>query len=170
MLKREEFEAKKLQAAEFLRNKDKEKKRDLAYKAATTAQLQADKFLLALSKREELVLNGRLLTIIFLRHRGKHMISGYIDFAHRLKTEDFKPYFTGQKLLLPKPTDLSYYNWETVTAFSNDSPNFKVDASNGAQGLLFRNKRDRKIINVDPNITNEDNTTRHDDITSEKYE
>ena len=37
VLKREEFEAKKLQAAEFLRNKDKEKKRDLAYKAATTA-------------------------------------------------------------------------------------------------------------------------------------
>jgi len=30
-----------------------------------------------------------------------------------------------------------------------DSPNFRVDANSDA-GLLFRNKRDRKVINVDP--------------------
>lgn len=77
-------------------------------------------------------------------------ISGYIDFAHRLKTEDFRQYFEGQKLFLPKNTDLSYYNWNTSVCVSNDSPNFKVDASSGSKGLLFRNKRDRKVINVDP--------------------
>lgn len=40
-------------------------------------------------------------------------ISGYIDYAHRLKTENFKVYFEGQKKLLPKMSDLSYYNWHT---------------------------------------------------------
>lgn len=48
-------------------------------------------------------------------------------------------------------SDLSYYNWRTGECQSNDSPNFKVDANSGLQGLLFRNKRDRKVINVDPN-------------------
>jgi hypothetical protein len=32
---------------------------------------------------------------------------------------------------MPKPTDLSYYNWKTNVCASNDSPNFKVDASSG---------------------------------------
>ena len=95
---------------------------------------------------------------------GKHEISGYIDLQHRLKTEDFRPYFKGSKVLHPKPTDLSYYNWDTSHVVSNDSPNFKVDASNGATGLLFRNKKDRKVINVDPNIKNEENTLRYDNI------
>ncbi len=42
---------------------------------------------------------------------------------------------------------------------SNDSPNFKVDASS-QQGLLFRNKRDRKVIHVDPNRKQEENMKR----------
>ena len=75
-------------------------------------------------------------------------ISGYIDYAHRLKNEDFTAYFKGEKLFLPKITDLSYYNWNTGTCISNDSPNFKVDSSSEKQVLLFRNKRDRKVINV----------------------
>lgn len=58
-------------------------------------------------------------------------ISGYIDYAHRLKTEDFRPIFEGTKKLLPRPTDLSYYNWKTQMCVSNDSPNFKVDANSG---------------------------------------
>lgn len=87
-------------------------------------------------------------------------ISGYIDFAHRLKTEDFTPYFKGEKLLLPKSTDLSYYNWNTGTCISNDSPNFKVDSSSEKQVLLFRNKRDRKVINVHHQSKSSDNTKR----------
>ena len=31
----------------------------------------------------------------------------------------------------------------------NDSPNFRTDA-NSDNGIMFRNKRDRKMINVDP--------------------
>ena len=49
-----------------------------------------------------------LQTIIFIRDknpRGQE-ISGYIDYAHRLKTEDFEPYFSGKKRLIPRPSDL----------------------------------------------------------------
>jgi len=71
------------------------------------------------------------MTIIFIRDKfkKKNEISGYIDYSHRLKTEDFIPYFEGKKRLLPRMTDLSYYNWDTGVCISNDSPNFKVDAN-----------------------------------------
>jgi hypothetical protein len=90
---------------------------------------------------------GKLTTIIFLRDyntKGQE-VSGYIDLAHRMRTEgiylsiylsnslcnslsmylslylylsnylsiDFVPIFDRRKKLLPKPSDLSYYNWET---------------------------------------------------------
>lgn len=48
--------------------------------------------------------------------------------AHRLKAEDFEPYFNCSKRLLPKPSDLSYFNWETQRSTSNSSPNFQVRA------------------------------------------
>ena len=45
-----------------------------------------------------------------------------IDYALRLKSENFEPYFERRKKLMPKPTDLSYYNWETQTSTSNSTP------------------------------------------------
>lgn len=47
-------------------------------------------------------------TLIFIRDKNSRgqEISGYIDYAHRLKTEDFEPYFAGKKRLLPRPSDL----------------------------------------------------------------
>ena len=92
-----------------------------------------------------------MTTIIFIRDNTncKNEISGYIDLAHRLKTDDFRLYFEGKKTLLPRQTDLSYYNWETQNCSLLESPNFRVEANSEA-GLLFRNKRDRKVINVDP--------------------
>ena len=45
----------------------------------------------------------------------------------------------------------SFYNWETQTSTSNPTPNYQVIAENAA-GLLFKNKRDRKVINVDPKV------------------
>jgi len=94
--------------------------------------MNSDKFLMELAKREEQVLNGKLLTIIFVRYESKNSeISGYIDYAHRLKTDNFKEYFEGKKKLLPRTSDLSYYNWKTGMCVSNDSPNFKVDANSG---------------------------------------
>ena len=54
---------------------------------------------------------------------------------------------------------MSFYNWETQTSTSNATPNFQVIADNEA-GLLFKNKRDRKVINVDPAARAGDNSTR----------
>ena len=72
-----------------------------------------------------------------------------------------------RKLLLPKPTDLSYYNWETQLSTSNSSPHYQVIADS-AQGLLFKNKRDRKIVNVNPdNASPGDNTIRIEINTTE---
>jgi len=49
----------------------------------------------ALAEREELVRSGKLTTIIFIRdfnNKGQE-VSGYIDLAHRMRTEDFIPIF-----------------------------------------------------------------------------
>jgi len=91
--------------------------------------------------------------IIFIRalkKKSKIEVSGYIDLAHRLKTDDFREYFLKNDILMPRPSDLSFFNWDAQSCTLNDSPNFRVDANSDA-GLLFRNKRDRKVINVDPN-------------------
>jgi hypothetical protein len=49
----------------------------------------------ALASREELVRTGKMTTIIFIRDRNNNdqEISGYIDYAQRLRTEEFGPYF-----------------------------------------------------------------------------
>jgi hypothetical protein len=131
-----------------------------------------------------LLKNGRMTTILFLRVAGrdgksksllskdkigfKNEVSGYIDLADRMKKEDFKPIFQKKKTLMPKESDLSYYNWDTSKAFINDSPNFRTDA-NSDQGLLFRNKRDRKVICVDPEKPNPGDDTDRIEIECEQY-
>jgi len=76
-------------------------------------------------------------------------------------------YLYSRKKLLPRPTDLSYYNWETQLSTSNSSPHYQVIADS-AQGLLFKNKRDRKVINVNPALSPGDNTTRLE-LPSDEY-
>ena len=53
-------------------------------------------------------------------------MSGYIDYGHRLKTENMEPYFERKRVLMPKAADLSFYNWETQMSTSNPTPNFQV--------------------------------------------
>jgi len=157
-MKREEFEGKKNQLEDLRRQISKKAKKTLS---SHGRDLSGYPFLQTLADREELVRSGKLTTIIFIRdknHKGQE-ISGYIDFGHRLKTENFELYFDGKKKLLPKPSDLSYYNWETQTSTSNHSQNFQVIADN-YEGLLFKNKRDRKVINVDPKAKPGDNSQR----------
>lgn len=81
MLKRDEFEARKKADREKHMNKDVAPKplssmgKDLAEKP----------LLAALAAREELVRNGKLTCILFIRHvndKGQE-VSGYIDYAHR---------------------------------------------------------------------------------------
>lgn len=105
--------------------------------------------------------NGKLATIIFIRDRNGRgqEVSGYIDYGHRLKTENLEPLFEKKKKLMPRPSDLSFYNWDSQVSTSNPTPNFQVIADNEA-GLLFKNKRDRKVLNVDPRVRPGDNSTR----------
>lgn len=54
-------------------------------------------------------------------------VSGYIDYAHRLKTDpNMEAYFDRSKRMMPRQTDLSFYNWETHLSTSNPTPNFQV--------------------------------------------
>ncbi|XP_039614467.1 cilia- and flagella-associated protein 299 [Polypterus senegalus] len=157
VLKREEFEARKAAAeASRLSKRNQQKTLESAGKELK------DDFLKALAQREEANRSGKMTSIIFLRDRNsqKQEISGYIDYAHRLKTEDFEPYFSGRKKLFPRPTDLSFFNWESKVSTSNPSPNYQVIAENSTSGLLFKNKRDRKVINVDPKVPPGDNSSR----------
>ena len=164
-LKREEFEARK----KALRERSTQKTNVPKQLSSAGKDLTDSPLLLALANREELVRNGKLTTIIFVRDKNpkKQEVSGYIDYALRLKTENFEPYFEKRKKLMPKPSDLSYYNWETQTSTSNSTPNFQVIADNET-GLLFKNKRDRKVINVDPKAQPGDNSARIE-ISDPKY-
>lgn len=164
VLKREEFEARKKA------DREKHLHKEAAPKplASMGKDLKGKPFLQALASREEMVRTGKLTCILFVRDvnaKGQE-VSGYIDFAHRLKTEEWGPYFEGKKKILPKPSDLSFYNWDTGVSTSNSSPNFQVLADNEA-GLLFKNKRDRKVVNVDPAGNPGDNTTRTEIRTTE---
>ena len=140
---RETFEEKKKAIAEHIKNRKSQKPKTLSF---TGIDVSKSPFLSALAAREELVWNGRMATIIFIRvcpqeeqeeaedgtksensNKRKSEISGYIDLGYRLKTDDFRAYFEGRKHLIPRPSDLSYYNWATQHAQLQDSPNFRVE-------------------------------------------
>nr|XP_045000321.1 cilia- and flagella-associated protein 299 isoform X2 [Jaculus jaculus] len=154
IVKREDFEARKA-AIEVARLAERTQKKILT---SAGKELQ-DNFLKALAMREEDNRNGK--SVIFIRDKNPHgqEISGYIDYAARLKNEDFEVYFNGKKKLLPRPSDMSFYNWDSHIAVCNSSPNYQVIADN-PEGLLFKYKRDRKILNVDPKAQPGDNSTR----------
>ncbi|XP_075401028.1 cilia- and flagella-associated protein 299 [Tenrec ecaudatus] len=156
VVKREDFESRKA-AIEIARLAERTQKKTLT---SAGKDLQ-DNFLKALAGREEDNRTGKVSSVIFIRDKNSHgqEVSGYIDYAHRLKVEDFEVYFTGKKRLLPKPTDLSFYNWDSHVAVWNSSPNYQVIADN-PEGLLFKYKRDRKILNVDPKAHPGENSTR----------
>ena len=107
-------------------------------------------FLDQLAERESEVRNGRKSTIIFIRYKDKKgkETSAYIDFRERLKSDEMEGVFKEGKPLLPKPTDLSYYNWTLQKVNSTDSTFFRVDAG-PKERLSFKNNEDRKKINVD---------------------
>ncbi|KAF7252868.1 hypothetical protein EYD10_01812 [Varanus komodoensis] len=44
-----------------------------------------------------------------------------------------------------------FYNWDRNICCLNSSPSYQVIAENVC-GLLFKNKADRKVINVDPKV------------------
>lgn len=155
-LKREDFEARKRTAKTLSMNQ----RLALRTVASQGKDLSGSPFLQALAEREEANLNGRLNTIIFMRTENAkgQEVSGYIDYAHRLKSENMMAYFDRQKPFIPKPSDLSFYNWETQVCANAASPNYQVISENET-GVLFKNKRDRKIINVDPKLSSPGDST-----------
>ncbi|XP_034728820.1 cilia- and flagella-associated protein 299 [Etheostoma cragini] len=152
VLSRKEFEEKKAaaQAAEAAKS-DSFYSRSRPMTLASAGKELKDNFLKALAEREEANRSGKMTSVIFIRDHNAlgQEVSGYIDYAHRLKTQDFEPYFSGKKRLMPGRSDLCYYNWKTQVSTSNSSPNFEV-IYDDPNGLLFKNKRDKKILNVDP--------------------
>jgi hypothetical protein len=130
MITRKEFEAKK---RETLMLKDGD---DGVLRLASDGYTGSSVFLQALAAREPAVRHGKLSvggfcalkvgefvsnsgcllgqTVIYIRdmNASGQEVSGYIDFGHRLKTENFREYFEGSKRLFPTFDDLSYYNWK----------------------------------------------------------
>jgi Domain of unknown function (DUF4464) len=94
-LQREEFEARK----KALRDRTTQKTNAPKQLCSAGKDLSTSPFMQALANREELVRNGKLTSIIFVRDRnGKGQeVSGYIDYAHRLKSENFDAYFDRRK-------------------------------------------------------------------------
>eukprot|EP00047_Mylnosiga_fluctuans_P023631 m.142617 g.142617 ORF g.142617 m.142617 type:complete len:251 (-) comp9651_c0_seq2:2460-3212(-) len=115
----------------------------------------------ALAEREQANRDGKLATIIYVRLRNARgqEVSGYVDYSQRLLFEDMTPFFIGTRALLPKHTDLSFYNWETQTSLVTASENFEI-VTDAYQGLVFKSKLDRKMINVDPKKQPGDYTNR----------
>ncbi|XP_053277126.1 cilia- and flagella-associated protein 299 [Pleuronectes platessa] len=152
VLSREEFQEKKAAAlaAEVAKTKALYNRSRPVTLASAGKELK-DNFLKALAEREEANRSGKMTSVIFIRDHNTlgQEVSGYIDYAHRLKTQDFGPYFSGKKRLMPGTSDLCFYNWKTQVSVSNSSPNFEV-LYEDPNGLLFKNKRDKKILSVDP--------------------
>ena len=143
---KEEFDKKKREILEMEREEDT-KERPLY---SLNMNYRKGSFLDQLKERENEVRNGRKSTIIFIRYKDKKgkETSAYIDFRERLKNEEMEGIFKEGKPFLPKPTDLSYYNWNIQKNISNDSTFYRVDAG-PKERLSFKNNTDRKIINVD---------------------
>ncbi|XP_065194166.1 cilia- and flagella-associated protein 299-like [Sycon ciliatum] len=148
-ISREEFDERKRQV-ELAKQTKEPDPTDLS---SADCDLSHSPFLRCLAEKEEGNREGYESTIIFLRGLNElgQEVSAYIDYADRLQKEDFKQYFQGKKVLLPKPTDLSYFNWNTNAQRLNSSVNYEV-MSSSSDGLQFRHKQDRRFINVDPKV------------------
>ncbi|XP_005098257.1 cilia- and flagella-associated protein 299 isoform X2 [Aplysia californica] len=129
-----------------------------------------DGMLRALQQREEANRTGKQASIFFIRDYNEfgQEISGYVDYSHRLATEDFEPIFNLRKKFLPKQTDLSFFNWETMRVMSKNSPNYEVIAKS-PNGMLFRNRRDSKIVNVDPYIYSPGDNSSRTVVSTKEY-
>eukprot|EP00730_Choanoeca_flexa_P005490 TRINITY_DN11956_c0_g8_i2.p1 TRINITY_DN11956_c0_g8~~TRINITY_DN11956_c0_g8_i2.p1 ORF type:complete len:204 (+),score=30.60 TRINITY_DN11956_c0_g8_i2:33-644(+) len=113
-------------------------------------------------EREEPHRTGKMMSILFLRaHNSKGQeVSGYIDLTHRFQHDDFDQYFSGARRLMPRPNDLSYYNWSTGTAQGGSSTNYQITTDENLS-VAFKNRRDRKIVYSDPQRASAgDNSTR----------
>ncbi|KAL3159100.1 hypothetical protein ABBQ32_011097 [Trebouxia sp. C0010 RCD-2024] len=132
VIRREEFAQRKQAAEELQLARLNTKAKRLA---SAGKKFDGYPILQALQQREESVRNGKLTTIIFIRDtnaKGQE-ISGYIDYGHRLKAEQMEAVFERKKRLLPRSTDLSFYNWDSQVSTSNATANFQVTCSSATK-------------------------------------
>ncbi|XP_029161596.1 cilia- and flagella-associated protein 299-like [Nylanderia fulva] len=108
-----------------------------------------------LDLRERLNRLGLLSTIIYVRHFATELRqfeeSAYIDFEDRLRSENWLPYYRGERRLSPLKRDLAYYHWRTGRTCLNETRNY-VPFVDPKRGLLFKNIHDRQTITVDPAV------------------
>ncbi|GIX95008.1 cilia- and flagella-associated protein 299 [Caerostris extrusa] len=100
---RDIFDEKKAQRAAETEYQRSIEMRKCAQELSTSCQLMQ-----ALASREEDNLSGCLSTIIFVRdvnEKGEE-VSAYMDYAHRLKIENWTAYFKGEKKVVPLESDL----------------------------------------------------------------
>jgi len=159
IISREQFAARKRQYEELKSNISTGARNE------SQAQVTLDNPLIqALAEREEDLSLGHLDTIVFLRttNSRSHEVSAYIDLQQRLLSDDWRQCLTGRSPFLPSPQDLSFYNWDTGCVSSKNSDHFDIIGTDHSC-LLFRNKIDHKIINVDPSVDDAgEGTTRHE--------
>ncbi|XP_051925060.1 LOW QUALITY PROTEIN: cilia- and flagella-associated protein 299 [Hippocampus zosterae] len=148
VLSRQEFEQRKAASASATRD---HRKRTTTL-ASSGCDIR-DNFLKELAQREEANRAGKMTSLIFIRdvNAAGQEVSGYIDYAHRLQMQDFAPYFSGRKKLVPGPRDLCYYNWSTQATASTSSSNYDV-VYDRPRALLFKRKTDGGVLDVDPRV------------------
>lgn len=124
-----------------------------------------------LAHRERSNRIGVLSTIIYIRQVTKlnYEISGYIDFADRLNTEDWQAFFRGKMIVRPRRSDIAYYNWRMSKTVLNSSPNYRP-VIDGERGLLFANLHDGILVSVDPYSSSPGVDTTRVRVYSDKYE
>ena len=159
--KRGEFDARKAGLAEYRAVLASHAPKPLV---SAGRDLAAVPLLAALAQREPAVRKGSLATIVFLRDRNGRgqEVSGFIDFGHRLAADEdgMEAVFAGRQRLLPQPgVDLSTFNFATGALTTTPSLGFEVMADL-QHGLAFKNRKDRKLVVVDPGVPPGDYSSR----------
>lgn len=196
-LKRQEYEAKKKQLlaqqnpAQISQSHSKSSNEASASKDQQRAQVGKEStlplwmqpkalntpFLKQLQEREELIRQGKLASIAFVRmnkfngvtddlapvqmqiqlqQKGQpgRELSGYIDLSDRLLHESFQKYYDCKSLFMPRWSDMSCYDWDSNRCVINETTFFQV-LTEKSKGMAFRHKRDRKVVRVDPSMAAE---------------
>lgn len=124
------------------------------YELTSEFVIPSGKLMEELALRERSNRLGILSTIIFIRQftRLQFEESAYIDFADRLKTEDWLPYYRGDRRLSPYKKDLAYYHWRNGKTYLNETSNY-IPIVDPEHGLVFKNIHDRQLIVINPAAT-----------------
>ncbi|KAK3913105.1 Cilia- and flagella-associated protein 299 [Frankliniella fusca] len=140
------------------------------YQEDNDGVLITDPLLRELAGRERANRAGLLATIVHLQMMTSlgYEVSGYIDFADRLSREDWVPYFQGRRILEPNRSDLAFYHWRIDQGRFKSTPNFKV-VPDPRRGLLFKHRKDRLRVCVDPSAPSPGPSTTRTRVSSPLY-